>query len=167
MKICSVCNKKLTFKDSFTWENQPICKTCLQAKTDISNSTIRNRKHFSDLPSWVLALFVSLVSFLIVMFLGYLLIDVLNNENVALGIAYIIYDIIITIACFFICRNNPKSIWYVPILCNIPGIISALVEPNFWITSMWMVFCGGWVLSIIAAILGAKAGKRSAVNTSE
>ena len=94
------------------------------------------------------------------MFLGYLLIDILNNETVALGIAYIFYDIIIALACFFICRKNPKSVWYVPMLCNIPGIIAALVEPNFWTTPMWIVFLSGWVLSIISAIFGTKAGFR-------
>jgi len=28
-KYCSRCNKQLTFRDSFVWENQPICKSCL------------------------------------------------------------------------------------------------------------------------------------------
>jgi len=161
MKTCNTCNKKLSFRDSFTWENQPICKTCLQEKTNTSNSVAKNRQNFSDLPSWVLSLFVSLVSFMIVMFMGYLLIDILNNETIALGIAYIFYDFIIALACFSICRKNPRSVWYIPIFCNIPGIIAALVEPNFWATSMWMVFLSGWVLSIIAAIWGAKVGKES------
>lgn len=162
MKICSVCNKKLTFRDSFVWEDQPICKSCFQEKTNTDDSKKRNdQKLLFGLPSWGLSLIVALTSFMIVMFLGYMLIDIVKDENIGSGIAYIIYDILIAIACFYICKNNPKSIWYVPIFCNIPGIISALVEPNFWITPLWMVICGGWVLSLIGAIIGANVGKRS------
>ena len=76
-------------------------------------------------------------------------------------IAHISYDIVIVIACFFICKINPKSVWYVLIVCNAFGIIAAIVEPSFWITDMWLFFCGGWVLSLIGAIIGAMVGKRS------
>ena len=165
METCHICSKKLSFRDSFLWEDKPICKACLREKTNTINPKVTKGKNYLfGLPSWGLSLIVAIVSFMIVMFLGYLLIDILKDENIALGIAYIVYDIIIAIACFLICKNNPKSIWYVPILCNIFGIIAALVEPNFWTTPMWMVYCGGWVLSLIGAIFGVKVGKRSIVN---
>lgn len=31
-KNCAFCGKTLTFKDSFVWESQPICKTCLKSR---------------------------------------------------------------------------------------------------------------------------------------
>jgi len=62
-------------------------------------------------------------------------------------------------------RQNPKSIWYVPILCNIIGIISAIVEPTFWKGSLWIVICSGWALSIITSIIGALIGKK--INVSD
>jgi len=163
MKICSICNKKLSFRDSFVWEDQPICKACLQEKSNTINSKkSKGQKTLFGIPSWGLALLAALSAIIFAIFLGYLLGSIFkNNENLSLGIAYIIYDIIIALACFFICRNNPKSIWYAPILCNIMGIITALVEPNFWITSLWIVICGGWLLSRIAAIGGTMVGKRS------
>ena len=80
------------------------------------------------------------------------------DKDVSEGISYLIYGIIITIACFYICRNDPKSIWYVLILVNAAGIISAIVEPNFWVTSIWIYMSIGWVMSIIAGILGSLAG---------
>lgn len=122
----------------------------------------KEQKSLFGIPSWGLSLLTASLSLIFLLFLVSLLgsISQLGN-NIGEGIAYIIYDIIIAIACFFICKHNPKSIWYVPILCNTMGIISALVEPNFWITSLWIVICGGWVLSIIGAISGAKVGKRS------
>jgi len=75
--------------------------------------------------------------------------------------AYIVYGVFITAACFHICKRNPASLWYGPILCNAMGISSAIVEPTFWVTSLWMFICGGWVLSIIAAISGTKRGRQS------
>jgi len=80
------------------------------------------------------------------------------------AIPYILYDIVIIICCYFIVKQNPRSIWYVPIICNVLGIISAIVEPNFWITPMWIPVCSGWVLSIITSIIGIQAGKRTSIS---
>ncbi len=120
----------------------------------------KEQKSLFGIPSWGLSLLTALFSMIILFFLASLLHYRMRiPENISDGIASIIYDIIIVIACFFICRHNPKSIWYVPILCNTMGIISAIVEPNFWITPMlWIFICGGWVLSLIGAISGAMVG---------
>jgi hypothetical protein len=122
----------------------------------------KEKKFLFGIPSWGLSLLTAVISLIILLFLASLLGSVLPIEkDYSEVIAYIIYDILIAIACYFICKNNPKSIWYVPILCNTMGIISAIVEPNFWITSLWIVICIGWLLSIIGAISGAKIGKKA------
>ena len=122
----------------------------------------KEQKSLFGIPSWGLSLLTALLSTIILFSLASLLPYITKiSENITEGIAYIIYDIIIAIACFFICRHNPKSIWYVPILCNTVGIITAIVEPNFWITALWIFICGGWVLSLIGAISGTMVGKRS------
>jgi hypothetical protein len=122
----------------------------------------KEQKSLFGIPSWGLSLLTALLSTILLFLVADLLGSILKiNENMSEGIAYISYDIIIALACFFICRQNPKSIWYVPILCNITGIISAIIEPNFWITSLWIFTCGGWVLSLIGAISGAMVGQRS------
>ena len=127
-----------------------------------NNMKTKKQKPLFGIPSWGLSLLTALLTLIILLFLSSLLISILKtNEDISLGIGYIIYDILIAIACFFICKHDPNSVWYVPILCNTMGIISALIEPNFWITSLWIVICGGWVLSLIGAIRGAKVGKRS------
>ena len=122
----------------------------------------KKQKSLFGIPSWGLSLLTALLSLIILIFLASLLSSIPKiGENLGEGIAYISYDIIIAIACFFICRHNPKSIWYVPIICNTIGVISAIVEPNFWITSLWIVMCGGWILSLIGAISGALIGRRA------
>lgn len=124
----------------------------------------KEQKSLFGIPSWGLSLLTALLSLIILLFLGSFLGSIFQLGE---GIAYIIYVIIIVIACFFICKYNPKSIWYAPILCNTFGIISALVEPNFWITSLWIYICGGWVFSLIGAISGAKVGKHSISDASQ
>jgi len=124
----------------------------------------KERKFLFGLPSWVLALLTALFTVIFLLLLGFLLSSIFQLGD---WTAYVSYAIIVAIACFFICKNNPKSFWYVPILCNVFGIISALIEPNFWITSMWIYICGGWVLSLIGAVSGAKVGKRSITNASQ
>jgi hypothetical protein len=85
------------------------------------------------------------------------------DKDISEAIAYVLFAIIIAAACYFICRHHPKSIWYVPIIVNIPGVISAIIEPNFWKTDLWILICGGWVVSVIAAIIGAKLGQASSL----
>lgn len=120
---------------------------------------MKKKKSFlSGVPGWALALTTAFISLIILFVLAGILGDVIKPGDIGEVLAYITYNIIISIACFFICRQNPKSVWYVPIICNLMGIISALVEPNFWITSLWILICGGWVLSLATAILGSARG---------
>ena len=86
------------------------------------------------------------------------------NEDVAGAIPYVIFDVLIAFGCFYIIKMNPKSIWYAPLISNAVGIIAAFKEPNFWITPLWIFICSGWVLSIIASLLAAKAGKQANAN---
>ena len=127
-----------------------------------NNMKAKEQKPLFGIPSWGLSILTAFSTLIFLLFFTSLLISILKtSEDISQGIGYIIYDILIAIACFFICKHDPKSVWYVPILCNTMGIISALVEPNFWISSLWIVMCGGWGLSLIGAISGAKVGKRS------
>ena len=106
----------------------------------------------AGIPSWALSLITVVFSFILLFLLAYPFGEV---------IGYISYDIVIVIACFFICKMNPNSIWYVPFICNIVGIMAAFGEENFyWISALWIIICGGWVLSMIGAIIGALIGRR-------
>ena len=74
----------------------------------------------------------------------------------------VVYGVLIVAGCFFIGRYNPKSWWYGPILCNAMSIISFITRPNA--RADWMYIFGILVLSLTAAISGAKVGKRSVVD---
>jgi hypothetical protein len=79
-------------------------------------------------------------------------------------LAYVVFDLVIVVGCYFIVKQNPGSIWYVLIISNLAGIIPAIIEPTFWKTTLWMFVCSGWVLSILAAIAGMRIGKKKAVS---
>ncbi len=117
--------------------------------------TVREKSFLKGIVSFGLSLLTAFLSFFILFLIAYPFGEV---------IGYIIYDIVIVMACYFLCRMNPGSIWYVPIICNIVGVIGAFGEENFyWISTLWIIICGGWVLSIIFSILGSLAGKRKAI----
>lgn len=109
--------------------------------------------------------FLTLIVTTIVLFaIGEAFFEGKENNDVLSVLTIVIYNLIIAICCFFIIKKNPLSIWYVPIICNILFIISALIEPNFWKGSDWIFVCSGWVLSIIASIIGMLMGKRTIVS---
>jgi len=68
---------------------------------------------------------------------------------------FILYDLLIAVACFYIVKQNPKSIWYAPLICNVYSIAGDFIAPGFLSTL---------VLSIIASIIGARMGKRKAIS---
>jgi uncharacterized membrane protein len=75
--------------------------------------------------------------------------------KVNLVIGFILYDLLIAIACFYIVKQNPKSIWYAPLICNAYSIAGAFIAPGF---------LGALVLSIIASILGIRVAKRNTID---
>jgi nucleoside recognition membrane protein YjiH len=82
-------------------------------------------------------------------------------------IVLILYILIIAVACFYIVRKNPMSIWFVPLICNaygIVGIVYSIVDTTFWEESYGIILCFGLVLSITTSIIGAQIGKRNAVS---
>jgi len=128
--------------------------------------TDEKKSFLARTPSWALALLTlfgaTIVLFSIAGGLGpYIKIKAATGE----AISYSLNGIIIAVCCYFIVKINPKSIWYVLLICNAFVILPAIVEPNFWITkSMWIPMCGGLVLSIIVSIIGAQVGKRKIIS---
>jgi hypothetical protein len=119
-------------------------------------------KKLPGLPSWLLALLTAFVFSILLIVIASLLGSILPiDENIGEGIAYVLYGMAIAAACFFICKHDPKSVWYVPIIANISGILSAVVEPSFWVTDLWILIGIGWILSIIAAIVGSVLGQKN------
>jgi hypothetical protein len=132
-----------------------------KGRTAISDKPVTKIK---GIPSWVLAVFTLFGATIVMQLIGEGFVLKINR-NIAETISYILYGIIIAVCCYFIVKKNPKSFWYVLLICNVVVIIDAIARPDFWIrTSMWIPMCGGLVLSIITSITGARVGKRKAIS---
>jgi hypothetical protein len=120
------------------------------------------RSFLYDLPSWAQAILWVIISTIVLFGIGEGVGNILKiNKDVAGAVPYILFDVLIAVGCFYMVKWNPKSILYIPLICNAVGILAAIIEPTFWHTSLWMLICGGWVLSIIASIVGARVGRES------
>lgn len=114
--------------------------------------TLENKSQFLGIPSWLLALILAFISFIVLFVLGYPL-----GETVG----YLVYTVIIIAGSYWICRKNPGSVWYVPILANVFGIVAAIGEENFyWMSSLMIILSSGFILSILASIIGYRSGAR-------
>jgi hypothetical protein len=119
----------------------------------------------AGIPSWVLALLTLIIATVMMFLIGEEVVPHIIHGNKGDAIPYILYSIVVTVCCFFIVKENPSSIWYVPIICNVTGILIAITAPNFWIsTSMWVPICGGFLLSMIASISGTLKGRKSIIS---
>ena len=106
-------------------------------------------------PAWAWAL--------VTFFISIILLFIMDNQRGFFEvIANILYIILIAIACFYICKAHPESVWYTPIICNILAFVSLFVfiftdlntisELIFWLSSFGV--------SVIGAIVGATIGRR-------
>lgn len=118
--------------------------------------TKQKKTIFAKAPSWLLAVLVFIIAAIVL-----IITDSIWTPRTETGLnSHIINDLIIALGCFFIVRLNPKSIWYVPIICNALLLVSSFAEPGFWKSSMVFPICGGWALSIVVSIIAAQQGKR-------
>jgi hypothetical protein len=118
----------------------------------------------AGIPSWALAVFTLFGATIVMKLIGEGLLFLKINENIADAISFSLFGIIIAICCYFMVKKNPKSIWYVVLICNV-FVIGAAFVPDFWIsTSRWIPMCGGLVLSIITSIIGARKGRKVVIS---
>ena len=117
------------------------------------------KSRLAKIPAWALSLMTLIALFILLSILE-------DPKSPSLSTIQIIGNIfsviLITAACFIICRTHPKSVWYTPVICNAVGILaiimyiftdlSTLSELIFWGSSI--------VLSVIGAIIGAIIGRR-------
>jgi len=122
---------------------------------------VKENKSFPrEIPSGVLGIITFVLSTIFMFAVGYPLVEY-YGDNIGGWITYLSTGILISVACFYICRTYPKSVWYTPIICNVMGIIAAIFEPQFWTSSMWIPYSLGWLLSLSGAYSGTRFGYRA------
>jgi hypothetical protein len=124
------------------------------------------KSFLAGIPSWALSLLTLFGATLIMFVVAEGLVPYMKiKEETGDALSSVLYGIIIAVCCYFIVKKNPKSFWYVLLICNAVVIIDAIARTDFWIrTSMWIPMCGGLVLSIITSIIAARKGRKVAVS---
>ena len=112
----------------------------------------------AGIPAWALSLITLFVS----LGLFGLRLPESIEEYIDINIlGFIIYIIFLPAACFIICKAHPKSIWYTPFICNTWIIISLILVAKSNPELAFIILLSACiVLSVIAAIFGAKIGRR-------
>ncbi len=121
------------------------------------------RSKFANVAAWLLSTLTAVVSFVFIFVFAHLIGAIGLEGDTGVHIAYGLYGIVVAIACFWICKIHPKSIWYSIIICISPGIFPVIGEDSFWERNLWIVFVGIWTLSILAGIIGMVIGKRQGI----
>ena len=116
--------------------------------------TIQKKTIFAKAPSWLLAVLILILAGIVLV-----ITDSIWTPHTGTGLkSYLISDVIIACGCFFIVKSNPKSIWYVPLICNALLIFPSFIEPNFW--SNWKVMiCASLAFSIVVSIIATQLAK--------
>ena len=94
---------------------------------------------FTKTPSAALAFLTSVAATVVTFAIGV----PLEHYDPHSYLAYTLNGIVIAVACFYIVRIHRKSFWYVPFIANAFNILAAVIEPNFWISQMWIPYWMG------------------------
>ena len=119
------------------------------------------KARLAEIPAWALSLIAAFASWIFL----FLLFDETGSRNLSSLFLFTVTFLLITfltVACFVISRAHPKSFWYSPLICNAFIISSIIFDIPFWTRSLtvWIMLGIGIVGSLIAAIIGARTGRR-------
>ncbi|HAH25282.1 MAG TPA: hypothetical protein DCL77_16260 [Prolixibacteraceae bacterium] len=131
---------------------------CRIMKTHRSNSST------GAVQSFGLALIASIA--IAVVYQSIIVNSLVDNEVITGSLGLFIYGVLNAICCFLIVRQNPFSIWFVPLIMNAFIIALTFMEPDYLRISFWLPVCGGSLLCIIASIAGAWLGNTTTTSHS-
>ena len=117
------------------------------------------KSRLAGIPAWALSLLTFFATIGIFELLEHIPIpdslESIDAVDIELIIVAIIYAIFLAVACFLICKTHPKSVWYTPLICNVLFIFIVIMDQEFWIFTVSI-----FALSVIAAFVGARIGRR-------
>lgn len=118
------------------------------------------RDFLKGVPVWLQALMLAMVALLLLFILaGIAGMITVFSADYGEQAGYLFHAVFIAAGCFYICRRHPKSLWYVLLIANVFVFVSAIIEPTFWTTSLWIFLGCSLPLSVIAAFFGAQKAK--------
>jgi hypothetical protein len=111
------------------------------------------KSRLAGIPAWAFSLITLFVPLVLFELFEHSQLPKPVDTDLIFIIGYVIY---VTAACFLICRTHPKSVWYTPLICNGFLIVFAMYTTD---PTELIVMISIFVLSVIAAIVGARIGR--------
>jgi hypothetical protein len=74
--------------------------------------TNKKKSFLAELPAWASALIAMVIIFFIAMAVP----ESVGGSTTGEVIGYFVWGLLNAICCFFIVRQNPQSVWYVPLI---------------------------------------------------
>ena len=105
---------------------------------------------------WTLAVVIAeVITYIVFVFKG-----IVEPALMSGSLGFFIVSVINAICCFFIVKDNPLSIVFTPLIINALVLMMAFFNATFWFDPWWVPVASGWVLCIMASIIGMLIRKR-------
>lgn len=101
----------------------------------------------------------------VIVYVAVLVEGLVEPEVMSGSLGFFIFSVVNAICCFFIVKHRPISIWFVPVIINAFVMVMAFFNTAFWIDPWWFPFVAGWVMCLMASIIGTLVRKRASVST--
>jgi hypothetical protein len=101
----------------------------------------------------------------VIVYISVIVEGLVKPEVMSGSLGIFIYSLINAICCFFIVKYRPFSIFFVPMIINVFILVMAFFNTVFWIDPWWAPVVGGWVLCLMASIIGVLINKRTSISS--
>jgi len=122
-------------------------------KTNVSKSAVQSL-------GWTLLTVIAEV----IVYISVIVKGLVEPEAMSGSLGFFLFSVVNAICCFFIVKYKPISILFVPFIINAFLLVMAFFNTAFWIDPWWAPVVGGWILCIMASIIGALVRKRASVS---
>lgn len=100
----------------------------------------------------------------VVVYVSVIVEGLVEPEVMSGSLGFFIYSIVNAICCFFIVKYKPISILFVPLIINAFLLVMAFFNTSFRMDPWWAPVVGGWVMCVMASIIGALVRKRTSIS---
>lgn len=123
-------------------------------------------KHKKSLPKAAvqsLGLVLLTVMAEVIVYISVIVEGLIEPEIMSGSLGFFTFSLVNATCCFFIVKHKPISIWFVPFIINAFLLVMAFFNTAFRIDPWWAPVVSGWVLCIMASVMGALMRRRTSV----
>jgi hypothetical protein len=100
----------------------------------------------------------------VIVYVSLIVEGLVEPEVMSGSLGFFTFGIVNATCCFFIVRQKPVSIWFVPVIINAFLLVMAFFNTAFWMDPWWAPVASGWILCLMASITGILIRKKMSVS---